>query len=90
MINDIEQKKKAMKDLQQELNENSIKLFDAKQHLKSKTAECEKLAKKIASHGKPVDESTDHLIQENKLLFADLQSREKEIAALEDEIIKVK
>ncbi|RCI06285.1 hypothetical protein CU098_012440 [Rhizopus stolonifer] len=89
MINDIEQKKKAMKDLQQELNENSIKLFDAKQHLKSKTAECEKLAKKIASHGKPVDESTDHLIQENKLLFADLQSREKEIAALEDEIIKL-
>ncbi|KAI9269899.1 microtubule associated-domain-containing protein [Sporodiniella umbellata] len=89
IMDDKEQKNKAVKDLNRELSEARILLFDNKQLLKAKVAECERLTKGSASSVHSNEDTIDHLKRENQMLITELQNREREVTALEDEIIKL-
>jgi chromosome segregation ATPase len=89
-MNELEQKKKQIKNLQNEINEYNKNLHDTKQRLKDKMEECQSLCKESGTSVRSISEETvEQLKEENRLLVSELQSREQEIAALEDEVIKV-
>ncbi|KAG0917667.1 hypothetical protein G6F33_001263 [Rhizopus arrhizus] len=90
VMNELEQKKKQIKDLQNEINEYNKNLHDTKQRLKDKMEECQSLCKESGTSVRSIsDETVEQLKKENRLLVSELQSREQEIAALEDEVIKL-
>lgn len=89
VMNELEQKKKQIKDLQK-TNEYNKNLHDTKQRLNDKVEECQSLCKESGASVRSIsDKTVEQLREENRLLVSELQSREQEIAALEDEVIKV-
>ncbi|KAG1047403.1 hypothetical protein G6F43_010145 [Rhizopus delemar] len=89
VMNELEQKKKQIKDLQK-TNEYNKNLHDTKQRLNDKVEECQSLCKESGASVRSIsDKTVEQLREENRLLVSELQSREQEIAALEDEVIKL-
>ncbi|KAG1452513.1 hypothetical protein G6F46_006013 [Rhizopus delemar] len=89
VMNELEQKKKQIKDLQK-TNEYNKNLHDTKQKLNDKAKECQSLCKESDASVRSIsDKTVEQLREENRLLVSELQSREQEIAALEDEVIKL-
>lgn len=64
-------------------------LNDTKQQLETKTTELEKLSKENSNNEEKLIETIEQLKEENEVLVAEIQNREQEVAALEEEIIKV-
>ncbi|KAI8974488.1 microtubule associated-domain-containing protein [Pilobolus umbonatus] len=89
LIDDLEEKKKYIHMLEDDLEQRSMALHDIKQKIRNKSIECEQLMEQLESIRIEKEEKEAMLQEENEELMNENQNREQEIAALENEIIKL-